>query len=70
MGIGVGTEGYEIWLVEIACPHSSGKCESNGRLMLDKPDNKQTKVRNDTQTLSKDVGTFNIGYDIMGLILV
>jgi hypothetical protein len=38
--------------------------------MLGKPNKKQNKVRNNTYTLSRRVGTFNIRYDVVRLVLV
>jgi len=38
--------------------------------MLDKPNKKWSKVRSNTYTLLRDVGTLNIRYDVVGLILV
>ena len=38
--------------------------------MLGKPNNKQSKVRNNTYTLLRDAGTFNIRYNVVRLVLV
>ena len=38
--------------------------------MLGKPNKKQNKVQNNTYTLLRDAGTFNIRYDVVRLVLV
>jgi hypothetical protein len=38
--------------------------------MLSKPNKKPSKVQNNTYTLMRDVDTFNIRYDVVGLVLV
>jgi len=38
--------------------------------MLGKPNKKRSKVRNNTYTLSRGIGTFNIKYDVVRLVLL
>jgi len=38
--------------------------------VLCKPNKKQSKVQNNTYTLSRNVGTFNIRYNVRGLVLM
>jgi hypothetical protein len=65
-----GTDRYQIRLVVIIRRRNRRNRVSNDGLMLGKPNNRQSKVRNNTYTLSRDVGTFNIRYDVVRLVLV
>jgi hypothetical protein len=70
MVIGVGTDAYQRWYLEIACQHNHWKCVCKNWLMLGKPNTKQRQAQNNTYTLSRNVGTINISYNKMELILL
>jgi len=65
-----GTDGYEMQQVVKTRWHNRRQRVSNDDLMLGEPNKKQSNVRNNTYTQSKDVGTFNIRYVMVGLVVV
>jgi len=70
MVIDEGTDGYQIRKVVVIRRRNCRKRVSNGSLMLDKPNKKRSKVRSNTYTLLRDVGTFNSRCDVVRLVLV
>jgi len=61
---------YRIRSIVVNRRRTRRKRVSNDGSVLDKPNKKQSKVRNNTYTLLRDAGTFNIRYDVVGLVLV
>jgi hypothetical protein len=64
------TDGYQIRQVGVTRQRNRRKRVSNGSLVLGKPNRKQNKVWNNTYTQSRDVGIYNIRYDVVRLVLV
>jgi len=70
MVIDVGTDGYRIRLVGVTRQRNRRKRISNGNSVVGKPNKKQSTVQYNTYTQSKGIGTFNIRYNMIGLVLV
>jgi len=68
--IGVDSDRYQIRQVRATRQFNRSKRLTNDGSVLGKPNNKQTILQNNTDTLWMDVGTFNIRYVIVGLVLV
>jgi len=65
MGIYVDTVGYWIQQVGLTGQRNRRKRVSNDGLVLGKSNQKQSKVRKNTDTLWMDVGTFNIRNEVV-----
>jgi len=65
-----GTDRYQIQWVEGARQPNRHKHVSTGGFVLDKPNRKQNKIRNNIYILSRDVCTFNFTYAVIGLVLL
>jgi len=50
-------------------PHNHCIRVSNDGSVLCKPNTKESMIRKNMYTLSRDVGTFNISYDGVGIVL-